>query len=246
LKIDYLKGSFTADEVIKYLNLSGQGSAVYADMIRDREVVKKAKALSLKVSDEALQQFVDNFRSSWGMYSAEETMGMLDRSGLTIDDLEGFCMAALLSETLKNHLADDVTIEAYFVNRRSRFDRARLSMIVVEKAQLANELIMQVTEDEADFHRLARRYSIDQDSRYAGGYVGVITRNGLPEVISAKVFNAGPGDLLGPFERNGNYQLILVEELIKPELNDRIRAEIREALFMEWLAPALREGVQCS
>jgi parvulin-like peptidyl-prolyl isomerase len=246
LKIDYALGSFTSDDVVKYLNLSGQQDSIYADIIRNQEVRKKAQELSLTVSDQELQQFVDDFRSSHGMYSAEETLDQLARAGLTIDDLEMFCETALLINKLMNHLADEAKIESYFVNNRAQFDQARLSIILVEKIQLANELIMQVTEDEADFHTLARKYSLDSNSRYAGGYIGLISRDALTDTISAKVFNAGPAELLGPFEANGFFQLILVEELIKPELDTHIKDQIRQALFMEWLAPALQNGVQCT
>jgi len=245
LKIDYSEGAFTADEVVKYLNLSGQGSSIFAAMIRDREVIKKAAVLSVSVQDEALQASVDRYRSSRGMYSAEDTIDSLQRSGLTIDDLEAFCEASLLTENLKRHLADDAAIESFFVNNRAQFDRARISILVVDKAPLAEELAMQVSEDEADFHALARQYSIDSNTRYAGGYVGLVARNALSEAISAKVFNADAGQLLGPFEMNGNYQLVLVEEVTKPELDSRLKQEIRNTLFMEWLAPLLQEGVQC-
>lgn len=245
MNIEYPEGAFTAAEVVKYLNLSGQGSSIYAAMIRNREVVKKAAALSLSIPDEDLQASVDSYRSSLGMYSVEETLESLQRSGLDIDDLEAFCEASLLTESLKRHLADDAAVEAYFVNNRARFDRARISILVVEKAALADELAMQVDEDEADFHVLARKHSIDPNTRYSGGYVGLIARSALSEALSAKIFNAGAGQLLGPFEMNGNYQLVLVEEVIKPEIDDRIGAEIREVLFMEWLAPFLQEGVQC-
>ena len=245
MKIDYSEGAFTADEVVKYLNLSGQGSSIFAAMIRDREVIKKAAVLSVSVQDEALQASVDRYRSSRGMYSAEDTIDSLQRSGLTIDDLEAFCEASLLTENLKRHLADDAAIESFFVNNRAQFDRARISILVVDKAPLAEELAMQVSEDEADFHALARQYSIDSNTRYAGGYVGLVARNALSEAISAKVFNADAGQLLGPFEMNGNYQLVLVEEVTKPELDSRLKQEIRNTLFMEWLAPLLQEGVQC-
>jgi len=245
LNIEYPEGNFTAAEVVKYLNLSGQGSSIYAAMIRDREVVKKAEALSLSIPDEALQASVDQYRSSRGMYNVEETLESLQRSGLAIDDLEVFCEVSLLTQSLKHHLADTAAIEAYFVNNRARFDRARISILIVDKAPLADELAMQVTEDEADFHALARKHSIDLNTRFGGGYLGFVARNALSEALSAKVFNADAGQLLGPFEMNGNYQLVLVEEVVKPELDERIKAEIQEALFMEWLAPLLQEGVQC-
>jgi len=246
LKIDYGPGSFTSDDVVKYLHLSGQQDSIYTGIIRNQEVRKKAPELGLSVSDSELQEFVDNFRTSRGMYHAQETLDQLARAGLTIEDLEMYCETALLTNKLMDHLAGATKIESYFVNNRSQFDQARLSIILVDKIELANELVMQITEDEADFHTLARKYSLDSNSRYAGGYIGLMPRNALAEAISAKVFNANPGDLLGPFDTNDFFQLIYVEELIKPELDARLKEQIRQALFTEWLAPALQDGVRCN
>ena len=116
-------------------------------------------------------------------------------------------------------------------------------MCMVADENLANEIVMQVTEDGEDFHRLAREHSIDEQTKCGGGYVGMVSRSMLAPEAAAKVFNAEPGDLVGPFEKEGMSQLILVEEVNRAELDEEIKDAIKERIFNEWLAEILKGGI---
>jgi parvulin-like peptidyl-prolyl isomerase len=242
LKITYPNGTITPEDVIRFLELTGESHSIYKQIIIHKEVLKKAKELGIEITDEQLQQFADNFRSLKGLYSVQEMLGFLEDSGLTADDFEIFCEASLLMADLKEHMADQNRIKEYFVNNRLEFNFARISVIVVAEEGLANEIAMQVTEDGEDFHALARRYSLDKTTKHAGGYIGVVYRTMLSPEISAKVFNADADDLLGPFRKDEYHQLILVEEVVKPELTDQIREMIKERIFAQWMAPFF-EGI---
>lgn len=244
MKITYSEDMFTPVDVVRFLSLTGRSREIYKQMIIHKEVVKKANELGMTVSDERLQQFADHFRSVRGLYSAQEMFDFLENSGLTEDDFEAFCEASLLMTDLKNQMAGEKKVEEYFINNRSEFDFARISMIIVEEEGLANEIAMQVTEEGEDFHVLARRYSIDGATKFAGGYVGVVFRNSLSPVVSSKVFNADAGDLLGPFQQDNHQQLIWVEDIVKPELTENIKEMIEERIFTQWVAQIFEGGVR--
>jgi len=243
MEISYANGSIGPEDVVKYLALSGQSGTIFTEIIRTKEVVTKAQAEGVAASDDDLQEFADNFRSVRGMYGAEETQAFLDSAGLTVDDFEEFCETAVLTNALRDHLAPDSKVEEYFVTNRADFDQARISVIFVSEESLANEIVMQVTEDEEDFHALAREHSLDEQTKYAGGYVGLVHRAMLSPETSAKVFSADDGDVLGPFDRDGMLQLVLTEEVIKAELTDGVKDAIKERIFSEWLIQALKGGV---
>ena len=243
VRITYASGCITAEEIVKALGLSGQLATVCAEIVRQKEVIIRADELGVSLSDEEIQQFCDNFRMLQGLHSAEETMQFLSRHGLTVDDFEEFCKGAVLTNVLRDHLADEKAIADYFVNNRSDLDLARVSTIMVADKNLASEIVMQVTEDGEDFHALAREHSLDEQTKGGGGYVGMVSRSMLSSDTSAKVFNAEAGDLVGPFEKEGMFQLILVEEVIKAELNDEIKEGIKERIFNEWLAEILKTGI---
>jgi parvulin-like peptidyl-prolyl isomerase len=243
VKIVYRGSEITPDEVVSFLALNGQADVVIADMIMHREAVKKAQELGVDVSDEALQRFADSFRTLRSLYTAEEMIRFLESAGLAEDDYEAFCESSLLISLLKEKLADEKTVEAYFVNNRSQFDYARVSVILVGDENLANEISIQVTEEGADFHALARKHSLDEATKYAGGYRGLLTREMFPPEVSTKVFSASPGELLGPYRRDGMFQLILIEEILRASFSGEVKESIREQIFREWIDTVVREGI---
>jgi parvulin-like peptidyl-prolyl isomerase len=246
MKINYSQGVITPEEIIKFLSLTGRLQSVNHEIIKHKEVMKKAKELDLSVSTDELQKYADNFRGNHGLYSSEQTIDFLERGGLTEDDFESYCEARLLTEKLMNHLADQKTIDEYFVNNHSDFDLARIYRIVVSEKSLADEILIQIQEEGKDFHAGAKQYSTDESTKYGGGYCGLITRNLVQPEVAAKVFNASAGDVLGPFEREGLFELIMVEQVIRAELNTAVKERIKKLIFEEWLMQSTRGGVAVS
>jgi len=244
LEINYLNGKIRPEEVIKFLGLTGRSSPIFLEMIKYKEVVKKSKELGLTITDEELQEFADQYRSICSLYSADEMENFLKVNGLTEDDFEEFCEAGILAVALKNHLATEKQIEEFFINNRTEFDLARISILSVKEKNLADEIKIQVNEEGEDFHKLARKHSIDEATRHLGGYVGNVSRRMLSPEISAKVFNAEPGDLLGPFEQEDFFQLMQVEEVMKAELNDEVKESIKERILSGWMSQFLKEGIK--
>ena len=79
------------------------------------------------------------------------------------------------------------------------------------------------------------KYIQDKELRRQGGYLGVQRRQDLKPEISAAVFATKPPQLLKPIVKAKGISLILVEEIIQPELNDQLRYQIWSELFGEWL-----------
>ena len=228
MRIVYSNDTITPEEVISFLTLTGQSDAIFSEIIKNKEVIKKANELKIEVSDDQLQQFADKFRALRGLHSAEDMINFLKNTGLKEDDFETFCESSFLAASLKEHLADC----------------ARISIIVVNDENLAKEIIIQVTEDGEDFHDLARKHSLDEATKYSGGFVGMISRRVFTPEVSTKVFSASTDDLLGPFEKDGLFQLILIEEVIRAKLEGGIKEAITERIFREWLFPFLKKGIK--
>jgi peptidylprolyl isomerase len=246
LEIRYHGGTISPEEVVGFLTLTGQAQGVLAEVARRKEALKRAGELGISVSDEELQEIADQYRRLRGLYSAEEMGRFLVNEGLTEEDFEAFCEASALMAALRAHLATEKRVEEHFVNNRAELDRARISSLVVRDKALADEIFIQVTEEGEDFHAMARRHSLDQATRYAGGYVGVVSRRILPPDLAAKVFNAEAGEVLGPFQRDELIQLVLVEEVTRAELDQAVRETVKDAIFEEWCAQFLKEGFTIS
>ncbi|RLB32334.1 MAG: hypothetical protein DRH20_14940 [Deltaproteobacteria bacterium] len=246
MKIRYARDAFGPEEMFKFLVLTGASEEACTALITRREAINQAKAVGLAVTDEELQAAVDAFRRRRGLRSAAETLRFLETWGLTVEDLESYCEAELLIERLKDRMATEETIQEYYASHRSALDVARISATVVGDEDLAREIACQVREEGEDFHALARRYSEDEQTRYAGGYVGAVTRDMLAPEMAGRVFSASEGDLLGPFQKGRIYQLVFVEELRRAELNPEVRAAIRDRIFQEWVSGFLKNGITVS
>jgi parvulin-like peptidyl-prolyl isomerase len=72
----------------------------------------------------------------------------------------------------------------------------------------------------------------------------LVSRAFLAQELNAKVFSASPGDLIGPLEKDGAFQLILVEEVRRATLDPDVREAIRERIFQEWASNYLKEGMR--
>jgi parvulin-like peptidyl-prolyl isomerase len=88
---------------------------------------------------------------------------------------------------------------------------------------------------------VAHQYIQDTELRRRGGYRGILNRKDLKPEISAAAFAATPPQVLKPVVTSKGAHLILVEELIEPQLNETLRYKILSDLFSEWLKQQLEQ-----
>ena len=189
----------------------------------------------ITVSDEELQEAVDNFRQAAGLQRASDTHEWLKQSKMVVEDLENLLERETVTNKLREKIADDDAVERYFAEKQLSFDAAEISHIVVEQEGIAEELFSQIQEEESDFTTLARDYSIDIDSKETGGQMGIVNRKMLSPQMEAAVFGSDEGDVVGPIKTDMGYHIIRVEKILPGELNDQTKAVIEKVLFCNWL-----------
>jgi putative peptide maturation system protein len=202
---------------------------------------QEARRRGLEVSAEELQRAADDYRVARELFDAQTTEAWLAARRLSSADWESLIEADLL----RRKLCEAVTrgkVEQHFAENKLAFDEAEISRLVVADEEVARELRLQITEECSDFHALARTYSIDRNSRPAGGYAGKFKRAELEAVVEAAVFGSLPGAVLGPFKLEDGWHLIKVEQVHRAELDDATRDKIESQLFDEWLEERLRKS----
>ena len=242
MRIRYANGSISPQEVVHFLGLTGRLTDFAGRIAVHKEVVKAAEECGLEVPDHRLQEFADQYRAARGLHALDDMLAFMDGLALTVDDFEAFCRATLLADALRAKWGHDDAVREYFLTHHAELDTARVSVIVVDSQELAREILMRATEDGEDFHQMARAYSVERASGDRGGYVGHLGRQMLSPEVAAKLFSASAGEVLGPFEEGERYRLILVEEVIKAELTDDVKEEIKDALLARWEQELLKEG----
>jgi len=170
-----------------------------------------------------------------GLNRAADTERWLEHNHLNREDLEAGLHRAMRFEKMMQTIAPPERVERYFTQHRARFDRARLSRIVVAKEGVARELLTQLQEDGKDFAEAARQNGVDRRSKEASGRIGIVSRKRLPPAVEQAVFTAKPGQVVGPFPVGQSYQLIKVEEILPGLLTAPVRELLRRELFRRWL-----------
>lgn len=143
-----------------------------------------------------------------------------------MDDFEEVAyIISVLSSKLAQHLFKD-KVEPFFV---------------LDDEDLAMELYYAIAEGEMSFHEVAHQYIQDKELRRSGGYRGILQRKDLKPEFSAAVFAATPPQVLKPILSSKGVHLILVEELIEPQLDETLRYKILSDLFSEWLKQQIEQ-----
>jgi peptidyl-prolyl cis-trans isomerase SurA len=125
------------------------------------------------------------------------------------------------------------------------------SAAVTAARALADSLVVELRENDADFGSLARAYSADPGSRDQDGNLGWVRRGRLVPAFERVAFTIAPGTISNPVLTVFGYHIILVDRrqpsevmvrhiLIAPEVTDADRAHA-SAIAAE-VAAALRDG----
>ncbi len=221
-------------DALHSLKVLGELEDLLEQLVEDRLIADAARAEGLVLVDDELQQAANAYRQAHGLQKAEETRAWLEKHQLTVEDLQARIERPVLRRKFAEHLAQGQT-ERYFAENRALFDRARLAQIVVDREGVAAELLAQLVDDGTDFALLARKYSLDAQTRQAGGFLGVVARKSMSSAVEAAVFGARTGDVVGPFQTPKGFHLIKVEEILPAQLDTRTAETIRDRLFADWL-----------
>lgn len=245
MRLDDIPAIEIGDETVSLFDLLRQAkfndalhifeSAIDAELIR-----QAAEERGIEVTDEELQEAADQFRLSRELHEVEALEAWLDSHHLTLTDWETELERTILTSKVAEAIADG-QIERYFAENKLRFDAAAISRIVLESEDVAKELRAQLIEEEADFHKLAREHSVDNETRKLGGHVGVIARTDLDPVVESAVFGSKPDQIIGPFKLDSEWHLIKIEAIKPAKLDEEIRQTIKSTLFSEWLAEKRRK-----
>ncbi|NEQ88947.1 MAG: peptidylprolyl isomerase, partial [Moorea sp. SIO2I5] len=138
------------------------------------------------------------------------------------------------------HLFAD-KVEPYFFEHQLDYAAAVIYEVVLDDKDLAMELFYALDEGETSFYEIAHEYIQDTELRRSGGYRGIVKRQEFKPEISAAVFAAEPPQLLKPIVSSKGVHLILVEEIVKSELDYKLRSEIMSDLFSGWLKGQIGE-----
>lgn len=231
------------EEFIKILKLSNEYPYLIEKVIKNKVTVHAAKKRDIKLSDEELQEAADIFRSAQGLHRAKETQEWMNDLGISIEDFENFIAERLYRKKIIEAITTEDAVETYFKLNSPQFETADIKVIVTDNEEKAKELKAILDDDPDSFDELVREYSLDDQTREIGGQIKGIRRGELREELTAKIFNAASGDIIGPFRLNETdfYEIILVTTVHPTKLDDSTRVRITDAIYDQWLKARFEE-----
>jgi len=223
------------------------GKNVLESMIADKIVAMEIEKQNITVTDEELQEKLDEFVESYG--GEEYVFMMLSMQGMTMDDLREDMLSYLKRLKLIEPRIEvtDEEISGYFEENKANFDQpeqVEASHILVDDEETAKEIKKKLDEG-ADFAELAAEYSKDTGSAENGGQLGYFGRGKMVEEFENAAFSMEVGQISDPVKTKYGYHIIKVtgkKEAKEATLEDA-RDEIVEILkeqklsseYSEWL-----------
>jgi len=122
-----------------------------------------------------------------------------------------YIVNAVLEKDLKAKLNDKAT-RKYYDDNKMQFatDQARAWHILSKTESEAKDMLKKAKEKDADFQALAEKYSQDPSAKNNRGDLGYFTRDRMVHDFSEAVFNAKPGQIIGPIKTEFGYHIIKV------------------------------------
>jgi parvulin-like peptidyl-prolyl isomerase len=230
----------TNEDILQQVKLSCKIPEIVEQIVTRKVIIAAAEEAGIKIEVEELQKAADQIRLANKIDSADDTWKWLDKHGLSLDDFEEIAYISLISGKLVKHLFAD-KVEPYFFENQLDYVGVVMYEVILDDEDLALELFYGIKEGEMSFYDVAHKYIQDTELRRKGGYQGIIKRKELKPEISAGVFTAKPPQVLKPIVTSKGLHLILVEEIIQPQLDNKLRNQILTDLFNEWIKRQMKE-----
>jgi len=231
--------AISINQAVGYLQAAGTFQRFLVDILRQYVLESELKSREdIQAESLKVDQAIMDFRLQNQLTEPDKFQTWLNTNGVTYEGFQQRIAFGFKVEKLKTEVAAP-KLEAYFEERKPMLDRVVLSRIILNEAQLAEDLKQQILADRSKFESLARQHSVTED-RVMNGMMGPVTRQQMPDILKTAVDLASPGELIGPLEIDGRYCIFRLEESLPAVLEGRLMHDLKNQLFDRWLQERLQ------
>ncbi|HEY4000147.1 MAG TPA: peptidyl-prolyl cis-trans isomerase [Candidatus Xenobia bacterium] len=240
--------TITLGDLLKSYDLKMRLRQLVEEVATRRLTVQASKEQNPQVSEADLEARLQHLRKTHGIGEGD-MLAWLKSMQLTEADLHEELRSEVFRERWTQHV--DGQIETYYQQHGEQFDEVLLSHLVVREEGVARELLQTLHDHEETYEDLVRRYAVATienlpgarrerraDRGLMGSYIGPVRRGQLRAEAEKKVFSARAGDVVGPFRLKDGWELVKVLEVRSAQFNQRVREEIHQKFYEEWLHAA--------
>jgi foldase protein PrsA len=226
----------------------------------------EADAMEISVSDAEVRKSFDEQKKQSFPKDADYEKYLKD-SGLTQEDILGRVKSELLANKIRDQVVkgkdqvSDKAIEDFYNKNKARFAQPekRDLRVVLTKTKANAEKAHAALEGGDSWSAVAKKYSIDDTSKAAGGKLPAQAKGTLDSELDDAVFSAKKGELVGPVKTQYGYYVFTVSAITEESQQtlDEAKATIKQTLQGERQQKALdafvkdftkrwREKTECS
>ena len=119
----------------------------------------------------------------------------------------------------------EAKVNSIFIQRKKELTRFSYSLIRVKNKSLAFELFHRIEANEDSFIELASRFSEGKEA-IAGGFIGEAEALDIVDAIVEKLFTMKEARVTPPFQVEGFWVILRLNQAIKPALDDSLKKRI--------------------
>ncbi|RZJ17953.1 MAG: peptidylprolyl isomerase [Brevundimonas sp.] len=213
--------------------------AVAQGLVGEGEPLDVTSDLFRRVLDEVVDQ---------KLLAAEAEKRGLDNSSLAQRRLEATrerILGDMLVENVVNGQISDAAVQRLYqeqlrLARTSEEIRVRL---ILSRTKAEADAVIGILGQGAAFEAVAMERSIDDATRFSGGDLGYSTLDVMPQAYAAALRNAAAGATVGPFQTEGGWAVLRVEDRRKetPPTLEQARPQIVRYLTYEGVRQLLEQ-----
>jgi parvulin-like peptidyl-prolyl isomerase len=226
-------------QAIAYLQAVGELPRFLQKILHQHVLEQELQSRSdLEVDPAQVEQAMIDFRLQNKLTEGGQFEAWLQSQGMSYAQFRERASIALKLEKLKLETVG-AAVEEHFTQNKILFDRVILSRIVVAEPEQAQNLKAQIRDGSGSFETLAKAHSLSDD-RVVNGLMGAVAIGQLPAAIRDQVQGKKAGEIVGPFQAEGRYMLLRIEEWLSTSLDNNLKRQLQNRFFEQWVQEKLK------
>jgi PPIC-type PPIASE domain len=225
----------TVADVILHLKAKGTFRTAIYEIIEQRVIEYKLREHDVTLPQADIDERVQARRTTLGLWDEAAFASYLKHFGLAKEQWLETISAEMRRERLRETVVTKDLVQNYYRQHSARFTSISVARIACRTKTDAEKALSAATDSVTDFVELARQYSVDENTRFSGGYIGNLKRGMLPSEVDERAFACRDDGVIGPFSENGMWTIYKIYSRTVTKLNEALVKQIKDVLFEEWL-----------
>jgi hypothetical protein len=204
-----------------------------------RELIIDAALASVECSAEEVFSAYKAFYHQYQISSDLDRSIWLERNQFTLGQLEDLVLRTIKIDRFKQ-ITFGGKVNSYFLQSKSKLDRALYSLLRVKDPEVAQELFFRLQAGEATFTELAQQYSGGQEAEI-GGLIGPHDMSMPHPILAQKLLSMRSGELAAPIQIAEWFVIIRLEQYLPAQLDAAMRTRLTDELYEQWIQSQLNQ-----